>query len=232
MAIGLASDTLPGTLDEVKSQVWDLLSHVESNFYRIGILYNHVVDNKLAEKGGFKNASDFFAHEFKEKLAPPTLSRYGSLARAFSEDVCHKYGPSKLAELLTYEKLTHQAPVPGDPGDVPIQVPDQNGATSPKPFSTCTMKELVAAVRFLRAPVAATIPPADADLVNKLHDELDNAFGGPGHVLVRARLHRQQTLVTFENVPLDQLEKLGAVILDQSGQGAGETIPAAMKRTA
>jgi hypothetical protein len=76
--------------------------------WKAGVYYNRIVDQKLAEKSGYRHARDFFSARFKD-ISQATLSQYGAVARAFSEPIASKYGVWRLGALLTYEKLAGQA---------------------------------------------------------------------------------------------------------------------------
>src|SRR5205823_4009287 len=78
-----------------------LVAANNTNFHTIGVEYNYIVDNKLAEKAGYKNAPEYLTQQIQE-LSRSTLTTYGAVARAFTAEVCAQYGVSVLILLLTY----------------------------------------------------------------------------------------------------------------------------------
>ena len=63
------------------SQVSGLLAQEHSNHHRIGQLYNYIVDNRLAEKAGFKDARAYLSQEVAA-LSQASLSTYGAVANS------------------------------------------------------------------------------------------------------------------------------------------------------
>jgi len=86
------------------------------NHHRMGQLYNYVVDKKLAEQQGFKDAPTYFSQKLVD-LSSSSLRRYGAVAKNFSEEVAVRFGVTCLYLLLTYKeaaglKLNHEEPGP------------------------------------------------------------------------------------------------------------------------
>jgi hypothetical protein len=84
----------PSPLDELHelcTRIRKLLAASNVNCYQIGKLYNHAVDNRLAEKASLKNAPEFFTQQIKD-LSRTTLVTYGAVFRVFSEEICGLYG--------------------------------------------------------------------------------------------------------------------------------------------
>lgn len=61
------------------------------------------------------------------------------------------------------------------------------------------------------------MPPEDSALVSTLHDDLDHAFTGE-HILIKAHLHRQETLVSLANIPLNRLDDVAELIRERLAQ--------------
>ncbi|MFY0529790.1 hypothetical protein ACN28I_43710 [Archangium gephyra] len=82
------SNTLPElTLEQVRDSILSYLEQGNAGHYSIGRLYNYTVDNKLAEKNQYDSAQQFFSQHIKT-LSQATLSRYGAVAREFTEEAC------------------------------------------------------------------------------------------------------------------------------------------------
>ncbi|HME90037.1 MAG TPA: hypothetical protein VKE49_01330 [Myxococcaceae bacterium] len=169
----------------------DLLKQGEEAAWRIGACYNRIVEEKLAEKSGYRRARDFFATHF-EDVPQSTLSHDGAVAKAFSEAVAADYGVTLLSALLTYEKLAGLNPKDSDPGSVQIKVP---GEDKPRPFSECHRADLLKAIQALKGPSgdekAAT--PDEEALLEKLHKQL----GEHSPIALTSRQGREGALVTF-----------------------------------
>lgn len=60
-------------LAKQKQAILDLFVEGEIAHWKIGLRYNHIVQEKLAEKAGYTHARDFFAAEVKA-IAQATLS--------------------------------------------------------------------------------------------------------------------------------------------------------------
>ncbi len=208
-------DGLPETLEQLTAQLRALHQQGERSHYRIGVLVNHAKENRLAENAGYPNLVTYFREEVVE-LSEALISLCGTLARAFSEEVCATYGAHRLQALLTYEKVAKLPPVEGDPGQIRIEVPvkDGGGAVESRPFAECSLRDVQAAIKHQRGLVAPVLPPADAELVHRIHQELGALFEGHAPIKVKAHVHRDETLVSFENVPLSRILDLAMVLQD------------------
>jgi hypothetical protein len=183
--------------------------------YHIGQLYNYVVTENLAEKGGYESAQQYFSQHIKS-LSQSALSLYGTVARMFSHQACATYGMYHLRMLLTYEatrlrkKVTKLEPMlKEDPGPRPIEVPRKDGAVETRPFAQCAVEELRRAVKrqreLVRKPVLE-LPHPEAARLQRLRETLAHFSEGP--VRLESRLHQGQTLLTLVDVPLAGLERL------------------------
>jgi len=117
--------------------------------YRIGELYNHAVDRRLAVRSGYPSIRHYFRHHVRV-LSQGNLTRYGAVARAFHQSVSEKYGMVRLEALLTYGRLAGMTWFPDEPGPLPIEVPVAGGPVVTKPFAECSMEELTRALRHKR----------------------------------------------------------------------------------
>ena len=184
-------------LREVTKALQELLKQGEEAAWRIGACYNRIVEEKLAEKSGYRRARDFFATRF-EDVPQSTLSHYGTVAKAFSEEVAADYGVTVLSALLTYEKLAGLNPQ--DPGSVQIKMP---GEDKPRPFSECHRADLLKAIQALKGHSGdeKAVTPDEKALLEKLQNHL----GEESPITLTSRQGREGTLVTF-TVPLKENE--------------------------
>jgi hypothetical protein len=201
------------TLNQVRDSMLGYVAQGNAGHYQIGRLYNYVVANDLAVKGGYASAQLFFSEHVKA-LSQSTLSLYGSVAKEFSEPVCVAYGMIKLSTLLTYEKLAKLQLPEGDPGHTSIEVPLEDGAVRRMPFADCTLEDLKRALKHKRTTDKEPVPAGEAARVQFLKDSVTRHFKENAHVRVDARVHRGKTLVSMKDVPLAELERFAEALLD------------------
>jgi hypothetical protein len=201
------------TLQQVRESILGYVAQGNAGHFHIGRLYNHTVENKLAEKEGFDSAQQFFSQQIKA-LSQAMLSRCGTVAREFTEQACGKYGVSNLSALLTYAKQVDLRPDSNDPGATPIDVPEEGGGVVRKPFTECTVEELRRATKHKRNPTRATMPPPDATRVQLMRDALARHFSQGGNVRFNAHYQRGKTLLSLQNVPLEAVERLAEALLE------------------
>ncbi|OJT23179.1 hypothetical protein BO221_20110 [Archangium sp. Cb G35] len=208
------SNTLPElTLEQVRDSILGYLEQGNAGLYNIGRLYNYTVDNKLAEKNKYESAQQFFSQQLKA-LSQSTLSRYGAVAREFSEEACKKYGVMNLTTLRSYAAAADIQPTSGDPGATPIDVPQEDGRVVRKPFAECTMEELKLAVKGKRNPSRATMPATDAARVEFMRESLSRHFAQSARVQFKTNIKGGKTFLTIQGVPLEEVERLMEALLD------------------
>lgn len=201
------------TLEQVLDSILSYLAQGNAGLYGIGRLYNHTVDNKLAEKNGYESAQQFFSQHIKA-LSQSTLSRYGAVAREFTEEACKKYGVMNLTTLRTYVAAADIQPTSGDPGATPIDVPQEDGRVVQKPFADCTMEELKRAVKSKRQPSRATMPATDAARIDYMRESLSRHFAQGARVQFKTKLKGGKTFLTIQGVPLEEVERLTEALMD------------------
>ena len=172
----------------------DLLKQGEKAAWQIGTLYNRIIDQKLAEKSGYRRARDFFASRFAD-VSQATLSHYGAVARAFSEAHAARYGVTLLGALLTYEKLAVLKQKEPDPGSVQINIP---GESKPKRFSDCHRADLLKAIQALKRHSGneKELTPEEKKLLDRLHETVGE-HGEHSPIALSSRQGRECAQVTF-----------------------------------
>ena len=108
---GLAGDM---TLEQVRAAMLQLMAEENTNHHRMGELYNYMVDNKLAEQAGYKDAKDYFSQNLAD-LSPVVADDVRGGGADFSEQVARRFGVTCLYLLLTYKeaadlKVNHEEP--------------------------------------------------------------------------------------------------------------------------
>jgi hypothetical protein len=202
------------TLEQVSDTLQQLAANVNANHYRIGHLYNYVVANKLAELSGFESAQAFFQQRVKV-LSQTVLSLCGTVARAFSEAACSRYGVYHLHALLAYAKAAKLQVSAEEPGPTPIKVPKANGTVELKPFAECTVEELRLAVKHLRAKDTPRLPEDTLARIQALRDSIVEHFPeSTSRTRVSARTHQDKTYITLRDVLVEDIELLAEALLD------------------
>lgn len=225
--------TLDLTLEQVRDNVLELVARGNAGHYQIGRLYNYVVKNELAEKGGYESAHQYFILHVKS-LSKASLNIYGLVARKFPEAACARFGVYHLRALLTYGKVAELVIDKNDPGRTPIDVPREDGTVQPKPFADCTMDELKAALKQKRAQseaapkpreepkpaetpeapgASAPLPEVDAVRLKSLRDSLSQHLP-ESTVRLEARVHQGQTFLSLQGVPMAALERFIEALVD------------------
>ncbi|PTL80641.1 hypothetical protein [Vitiosangium sp. GDMCC 1.1324] len=201
------------TLEQVRDSIINYLEQGNSGHYNIGRLYNHTVDHKLAEKNGYENAQAFFNQHIKA-LSQAMLTRYGAVARQFTEEACRKYGVTNLLALRAYAVAANIQPTSGDPGPTPIDVPQEGGNPVQKSFSECSVAELKLAVKHKRAPSRANVPTADSARVEFIRESFARHFAQRARVQLKTSVQGGETVLTIQGVPLKEVDRLMEALLD------------------
>jgi hypothetical protein len=219
MAIGIIrDDSIPSgsthlTLEQIRDTITGLVKQGSSHLHEIGRLYNYVVDNKLAESGGYKNAREYFRQNIKV-LSQTSLSNYGTVARHFSAELCMQYGMTNLRTLLTYAQSAGLVLGEGDPGSLLIDVPQEAGPSLRKPFSECSVEELERATRAQRTPVQSLLPAADEARLQVLKDTVGKHFENVAPVRLTTRVQGGKTLLSVQDVPMSEVTRLTEALVD------------------
>ncbi len=196
------------TLEEVRMAMLKLMAEESSNHYRMGQLYNHVVDRKLAEDAGYKNAQAYFSQHLAD-LSQATLSRYGAVARHFTEPIALRFGTTCLYHLLTYAEAADMKVNYAEPGGHLIEVPDAKGEVTSKPFSRCSVDEMRRAIHRKRKPTSSKpLPSEERALADRYLTAVTNRLPKGTSLRVQMRNHQGNTVLDFKGLPLAQVRLL------------------------
>jgi hypothetical protein len=198
------------TLEQIAIDINDLIRQGSISQYQIGVYYNHVVEKRMAETGGYKNARDFFSKKVKA-LSQATLSAYGTVARNFPEETATRYGMFNPRALLTYAEVSGVV-VPHEPGPMPIDVPQEDGTVRQKPFADCTVDDVERATRARRTPARPSVPVPDAARLLFIKHSVQQHFTGIADVNLSSRNEGGKTILNVQNVPMSELERLLAAV--------------------
>jgi hypothetical protein len=193
---------------EIKA-IKDLNTNDQRNHWEMGRRYNLIVDGRLMEQVGDKQAREYMKAQLPE-LSPATLKRYGAIARHFKQDDAAKYGTTRLCALLTYLTLRGIHPESTPLDKMTVMLP-QEGGEAPKPFAECTVAELNAAIR-ARKHEPEHYSERDAAQIKKYQEGLSGKLGE--RMTLKTHAHHGSPLIDLTNVPLDQLAELGQLLME------------------
>jgi hypothetical protein len=203
------------TLEQVRDALLLLLDEESNNHYRMGQLFNHVVDHNLAEAEGYKNAQDYFTQNIRQ-VSPAALYMYGRVAREFSADTCRQFGTTRLCLLLTYEEAADLKVNHEEPGGTFIEVPKEKGEVKPTLFSECSVDELRKAIQRKRKPSSSKpLPSEDVALADKYMQAVTARFKKGDPIRMQVRNHKGTPVLDFRGIPLAQVGKLAEALLAQ-----------------
>jgi len=179
-----------------------------TNHYRMGQFYNYVVDKKLAEKANFKDAKDYFTKHLAD-LSQTSLTLYGAVANDFSEPVARRFGVICLYLLLTYKEAADIEVNHEEPGDTLIEVPDDKGHVTAKPFGDCSVDQMRRALQRLRKPTSSKpLPPEAEALAEQYSEAVTGSFPKGTRVKVLVRNQKGKAVLDFKGIPLEQVNQL------------------------
>ncbi|HVG58550.1 MAG TPA: hypothetical protein VNA24_08340 [Hyalangium sp.] len=199
-------------LHEHCTRIRQLLAAGHANCHEIGVRYNHAVENKLAEKAGYKNAPEFFCQQLKE-LSRATLVAYGTVAKEFTAEMCGRYGVTTLKLLITYAEASGSELDTNDPGTMLVEVPNEHGEVDTRFFGECTVTDLRKALQRLRRPTSSKPLPADTRSRAEQCRTLWSAYF-PEKLGVRVEVSNRKgkAVMSLKDIPLEQLEQLTALL--------------------
>jgi len=200
------------TLAQVLVALLQLMKEGNSNHHRMGQYYNYTVDNRLAEKAGYKDARDYFSKHLAD-LSQAALSMYGAVAKSFSEPVASRFGVTCLSLLLTYKEATDIEVNHEDPGGTLIEVPDDKGQVTARPFGECSVEMMRRALQHKRKPASSKpVPPEAETLAEQYREAAAGRFPKGTRVKVLVRNEKGKAVLDFKGIPYEQVSQLIAVL--------------------
>jgi hypothetical protein len=200
-------------LHEHCTRIRQLLAAGNIHCHEIGVRYNHVVENKLAESAGYKNAPEFFTQQIKE-LSRATLAMYGAVAKQFTAEMCGRYGMSALSLLITYSEATGAELDTNDPSTMLVEVPDEHGEVDTKFFGECTVADLRKALQRLRRPTSSKPLPSDTlARVEQCRTAWAGYFPEKASVRLEVTNRKGKPVLSLKGLSLEQMEQLTALLI-------------------
>jgi len=205
------------TLEQLRGELLELMAQESSNHHRMGQIYNYIVDKKLAEKAGHKDARDYFSKHLAD-LSQTALSLYGAVARNFSEPVAQRFGITCLYLLLTYKDAVGLELNAEEPGPTPIEVPDEKGIVSTQPFSKCSVEQLRRAIQRKRKPASTKpLPQEKLELAEQYSEAVSLRFPQGKGTLVKVAVRNQKgkAVLDFKGIPVEQVLLLAEALTSE-----------------
>jgi hypothetical protein len=200
------------TLAQVLAAMLQLMRAANINQHHMGQLYNYTVDKELAQKAGYKDAKDYFRQHLAD-LSQATLSMYGAVAAEFSEPVARRFGVNCLALLLTYKEAADIEVNHEDPDGTLIEVPDDKGHVTSKPFGECSVEMMRRALQRLRKPASSKpLPPEAEVLADQYREAVTGRLPRGTRVKVLLRNEKGKAVLDFKGIPLEQVSQLVAAL--------------------
>lgn len=206
------------TLEQVRLELLGLMAHESTNHHRMGQLYNYIVEKRLAEKAGYKDARDYLGKHLAD-LSQSALTMYGAVAEAFREPVARRFGVTCLYLLLTYKEVADLELNHEDPGGTLIEVPGADGQVTTRPFSACSVGQLREALRRKRKPASSKPLPAEAvALADHYRDTMKDWFPKGVRVKVLLRNQKGKAVLDIKGIPLEEVSQLAEALRAVPGQ--------------
>ncbi|WP_225409761.1 hypothetical protein [Stigmatella hybrida] len=208
------------TLEQLRGELLELMAQENSNHHRMGQIYNHIVEKRLAEKAGHKDAREYFSKHLAD-LSQTSLTLYGAVARTFSERVARRFGVTCLYLLLSYKEAADVEVNPEEPGPTPIEVPDENAQVTVQPFSACSVEQMRRAVQRKRRPASSKpLPPEKVELAEQYSEAVALRFPSGKGALVKVTVRNQKgkAVLDFKGVPVEQVSLLAEALTGELHQ--------------
>jgi hypothetical protein len=203
------------TLEQVRQAMLGLMAQENTNHHHMGQLYNYVVNTKLAEAAGYKDARAWCSEHLVD-LSQAALTMYGAVAGAFSEPVARRFGVTCLALLLTYEEAADLEVNHEEPGSTLIDVPNEEGHVASKPFAQCSVEEMRRALQRKRKPTSSKpLPPEAVALADQYREAVTSRFPKGTLIKLQVRNHKGKAVVDLKGIPLDQMLRLAEAITSE-----------------
>ena len=202
------------TLEQLRGEMLDLMAQESCNHHRMGQIYNYIVEQKLAQKAGYKDAQEYFSKHLAD-LSQAALTLYGTVAANFSEPVARCFGVTCLSLLLTYKDAAGLELNPEEPGPTLIEVPDDKGQVSVLPFSKCSVEQMRLALRHKRKPASTKpLPQEKVVLAEQYSEAVARRFPQGKGTLVKVTLRNQKgkAVLDFKGIPVEQVLQLAEAL--------------------
>lgn len=201
------------TMEGARELLQQHIARLNAEQYQIGRIFNEVVDKRLSGVGTYKSAMKRLGPAIKS-LSEKDVRRAQAAARRFSEAVFVKYGVRRLSTLVQYGKRLRREWKDGEPGQMLMWVPGEDGYLKETPFPECSPEEVGRAVSNSLPQEAIPVPRLDEYCVHLLREGIHKRFSEDSSVRVRAVAREGRMHVTLKDVSVMELKMLAHAILD------------------
>ena len=187
------------------------MAQENTNHHRMGEIYNYIVEKKLAERAGFKDAKDFFSQHLAD-LSQSTLSMYGAVAEAFTEPVTRRFGVTCLYLLLTLQGGGRpRARTTSSRATRSSRCRTTRGRCPPCPSRACSVEQMRRALQRKRKPSSSKpLPPEAEALAEQYREAVTRPLpqGKGTRVKVAVRNQKGKAVLDFKGIPVEQVHLL------------------------
>ncbi|WPB80993.1 hypothetical protein KYC5002_17895 [Archangium violaceum] len=179
---------------------------------QLGLAYHSALSRRLAETAGYNNAWEYLSQNVKG-LTRQTLTAYTDAATYWGSSVTQKYGVERLKLLPRYLRAHPYVGAwpDSDPGFLNIRVPQPDGSVVVKSFADCSLEEMRRAVSPPRPkPAWEGVRRRERLRVLVLKELMPQRFLASAGV--RFRAEGERAFVSFQEVPVAELEALIVVL--------------------
>ncbi len=203
----------PLAIEHARELLQQHVARLNAEQYRIGRIFNEVVDKRLAGVGTYKSAVEHLGPAVKA-LSEKDVRRAQAAARRFSEAVFVKYGVRRLSTLVQYGKRLKQEWGGGEPDHMLLRVPGEDGYLKEKPFPECTPEEVGRAISSELPKESVPLPRLDEYCIHLLREGIRKRFSEDSSASVKAVVREGKVHVTLRDVSVTELKMLAQAILD------------------
>ncbi|HEY3445777.1 MAG TPA: hypothetical protein VGK67_05395 [Myxococcales bacterium] len=206
-------------LDHERDAILADISDDQSERWRTGHHYANILEQNLAVLAGHKSAVEFVNLELAPKakaISKSGLLLYARVARAFDEPTTTKYGTSALDKLLTLRALLDLKEPPANLATFRVRTLDKQGKPVERPFPECSVAELSAAIRLLKAPPPEHLDKDAVAAAKSLQAVVDMKLGEDSPFEVKLEQRGRQLYLNFRLIPIERLEEVLKACLGQS----------------
>jgi hypothetical protein len=138
---------------------------------------------------------------------------YGAVAEAFSEAVARRFGITCLHLLLIYKEAADLEVNHEEPGGTLIEVPDDKGQVTSKPFGECSVEQMRRALQRKRKPASSKpLPPEAEALAEQYSEAVTSRFPKGVRVKVEVRNQKGKAVLDFKGIPVEQVRQLAEAL--------------------
>ncbi|HEY3445765.1 MAG TPA: hypothetical protein VGK67_05335 [Myxococcales bacterium] len=177
----------------------------ERAHHQMGLHFGNVVRYQLYKEKGFASAVVYVEKALQGEPSEGSLNMWATVASRFTEDQAAEHTCHKLSHLLTYAAATGIEDL-SNPGEVAIEVLQQDGRSLTKKLSECSAMELEQTLR-VKGPKAAM--PAGLEAAAKRFNEALTGFLGPeSQVRVNVVRRGRSAVAQIDNLQESELQRL------------------------